>query len=217
MDQFTYAERATDWRGNNNIAQSIFEQMAQERHPVPDWIVCAAGTGGTSATMGRFVRYRRLATRVCVPDPEYSAFYDGFERRDPKATAERGSRIEGIGRPRVEPSFQAGVIDRMIKVPDAASIAAVWVLRERLGRSCGGSTGTNLVGAVQLIAEMVREGRQGSVVTLICDPGERYAGTYFDRGWLSANGLDIDPWVARLEAFFRTGEWDGGDLTSVER
>src|SRR5687767_3831785 len=30
MDQFTYAERATDWRGNNNIAESIFEQMAQE-------------------------------------------------------------------------------------------------------------------------------------------------------------------------------------------
>ncbi|WP_448203099.1 PLP-dependent cysteine synthase family protein [Azospirillum sp. sgz302134] len=217
MDQFTYAERATDWRGNNNIAQSIFEQMAQEPHPVPDWIVCAAGTGGTSATMGRFVRYRRMATRVCVPDPEHSAFFDGFQRRDPKATVDRGSRIEGIGRPRVEPSFQPGVIDRMIKVPDAASVAAVWVLRERLGRSCGGSTGTNLVGALQLIAEMVREGRQGSVVTLICDPGERYAGTYFDRGWLESNGIDIAPWMERIEAFFRSGNWDGNDLASVER
>ena len=50
MDQFTYAERATDWRGNNNIAESIFEQLAHERHPVPDWIVVGAGTGGTSAT-----------------------------------------------------------------------------------------------------------------------------------------------------------------------
>ena len=35
MDQFTYAERATDWRGNNNIAESIFEQLAHERHPGP--------------------------------------------------------------------------------------------------------------------------------------------------------------------------------------
>ena len=47
MDQFTYAERATDWRGNNNIAESIFAQMASEPHPVPGWIVVGAGTGGT--------------------------------------------------------------------------------------------------------------------------------------------------------------------------
>ena len=57
LDQFTYAERATDWRGNNNIAESIFSQMALERHPVPAWIVVGAGTGGTSATIGRYARF----------------------------------------------------------------------------------------------------------------------------------------------------------------
>jgi cysteine synthase A len=35
VDQFTYAERATDWRGNNNIAESIFTQMEREPFPVP--------------------------------------------------------------------------------------------------------------------------------------------------------------------------------------
>ena len=53
LDQFTYAERATDWRGNNNIAESIFQQMALERHPVPRWIVVGAGTsfrGGVPTT-----------------------------------------------------------------------------------------------------------------------------------------------------------------------
>ncbi|MCM8733422.1 PLP-dependent cysteine synthase family protein [Azospirillum sp. A1-3] len=217
MDQFTYAERATDWRGNNNIAQSIFEQLAQEPHPVPDWIVCGAGTGGTSATFGRYVRYRRLPTRVCVADPEHSAFFAGFRDHDPKASVGRGSGIEGIGRPTVEPSFQATVIDRMIRVPDAASIAAVWVLRERLGRACGGSTGTNLVGSIELIAEMMREGRQGSVATLICDPGDRYMGTYFNRDWLQANGFDIDPWCQRIDGFFRTGAWSGDGLETAGR
>ena len=52
MDQFTYAERATDWRGNNNIAESIFRQMACEPCPVPSTVVMSAGTGGTSATLG---------------------------------------------------------------------------------------------------------------------------------------------------------------------
>src|SRR5438128_3756323 len=77
LDQFTFAERATDWRGNNNIAESIFLQMALERHPIPDWIVVGAGTGGTSATIGRYIRYRRLATRLCVVDVENSAFLPG--------------------------------------------------------------------------------------------------------------------------------------------
>jgi cysteine synthase len=90
MDQFTYAERATDWRGDNNIAESIYEQMARERHPVPCWIVVGAGTGGTSATIGRYIRYRRLQTRLCVVDPENSAFFDGWANQDPTFTALRG-------------------------------------------------------------------------------------------------------------------------------
>ena len=49
LDQFTYSERATDWRGNNNIAESIFGQLAAEERPIPAWVVCGAGTGGTTA------------------------------------------------------------------------------------------------------------------------------------------------------------------------
>lgn len=56
MDQFTYAERATDWRGNNNIAESIFTQMQYEPHSIPHTIVMSAGTGGTSATLGQIGR-----------------------------------------------------------------------------------------------------------------------------------------------------------------
>lgn len=59
MDQFTYAERATDWRGNNNIAESIFKQMSLEAYPVPKYVVVSAGTGGTSATIGRYIRYNQ--------------------------------------------------------------------------------------------------------------------------------------------------------------
>ena len=96
MDQFTYAERATDWRGNNNIAESIFSQMALERHPVPAWIVVGAGTGGTSATIGRYVRFGRYATQMCVVDPEDSIFYAGLGRRRGRvhrpAVPDRGHR-----------------------------------------------------------------------------------------------------------------------------
>jgi cysteine synthase len=210
MDQFTYAERATDWRGNNNIAESIYAQMALERHPVPTWIVVGAGTGGTSATIGRYARYRQLPTKVCVVDPENSAFYLAWEATDWSVSTGRGSRIEGIGRPSVEPSFQPAVVDRMCRVPDAASLAAMRAASEVLGRRVGGSTGTNLWGAFALIAEMRRGGANGSIVTLLCDSGERYAHTYYSDDWVTAQGLDLAPHRATVDRFLATGDWPAG-------
>ncbi|MEU0545664.1 PLP-dependent cysteine synthase family protein [Nocardia sp. NPDC005978] len=209
MDQFTHAERATDWRGNNNIAESIFHQLALEAHPVPDWIVVGAGTGGTSATIGRYIRYRRHATRLAVVDPENSAFYGGYETADSAYQTGMSSRIEGIGRPRVEPSFVGQVVDTMIEVPDAGSIAAARHASQVLGRRVGGSTGTNLWGAFALIADMIAAGRSGSVVTLLCDGGDRYAGTYFNDDWVAGQGLSLAEPAAVLAEFMATGSWSG--------
>lgn len=209
MDQFTYAERATDWRGNNNIAEAIFAQMAREPHPVPRWVVCGAGTGGTSATIGRFVRYNRHATGVCVADPEASIFHRHWHDRAVLTQEGSGSRIEGIGRQRVEPSFIPEVVDRMIAVPDAASIAAARVVSHRLGRRCGGSTGTNIWACALLASEMAARGESGSIVSILCDHGDRYASSYFDDEWLRANGFDIAPHERMLETFFETGRLPG--------
>jgi cysteine synthase A len=204
LDQFTYAERAMDWRGNNNIAESIFSQMALEQHPVPAWVVVGAGTGGTSATIGRYTRLMRYPTRLCVVDPEDSIFYPSWTGDLSKFTG-RPSRIEGIGRQRVEPSFLPDIVDLMIQVPDAASIATMRLVRQRTGRSVGGSTGTNVWGAFQLIAEMLSRGERGSVVTLICDGGERYSGTYYSDAWVSGQGLELAPYREVLETFLDSG------------
>ncbi|WP_017594323.1 L-cysteine desulfhydrase Cds1 [Nocardiopsis potens] len=207
MDQFTYAERATDWRGNNNIAESVFEQLAMERHPIPEWIVVGAGTGGTSATIGRYLRYRRHHTRLAVVDPENSAFFPGWVTGARDYATGMPSRIEGIGRPRIEPSFVPDVIDLMLPVPDAASIAAMRHLESVTGLCAGGSTGTNLWGVWRLIARMLADGTRGSVVTLICDGGDRYRHSYYDDAWVAAQGMDTAPYTAALERFLASGEW----------
>lgn len=207
LDQFTNAERATDWRGNNNIAESIFAQMREEQHPIPEWIVVGAGTGGTSATIGRYIRYRRHATRLCVVDPENSAFFPSYAQGRDDIVMPTSSRIEGIGRPRVEPSFLPGVVDCMIAVPDAASIAAARHVSAVLGRRVGPSTGTNLWGAFGLLAEMVSAGRSGSVVTLLADSGDRYADTYFNDDWVSEQGLDLTGPAEALVEFERNCAW----------
>ncbi|WP_104092185.1 PLP-dependent cysteine synthase family protein [Arthrobacter sp. GMC3] len=210
MDQFTYAERATDWRGNNNIAESIFSQISHERFPEPAWVVVGAGTGGTSATIGRYIRYHGHATKLAVVDPEGSAFYPAWKNGDLSTVTGRSSRIEGIGRPRVEPSFVPGVIDHMIEIPDAASVAAMLHFTELAGMSAGPSTGTNLWGVWQLVAQMVAKGERGSIVTLMCDGGERYAGSYNSPAWLAEKGLDPAPHLTTIAEFFATGCWDEG-------
>ncbi len=191
MDQFTYAERATDWRGNNNIAESIFIQMQAEEYPIPRWIVIGAGTGGTSATIGRYIRYQKLFTRLCVVDPENSIFTKYYKTGDKSLTLDSSSRIEGIGRPRVEPSFIREVIDRMIQVPDSASMAGIHYLYRQFGYKFGPSTGTAFYGALQLASEMRQNNESGSIVLIAGDHGERYLDTCYSETWIQENGFNV--------------------------
>ncbi|WP_286979234.1 PLP-dependent cysteine synthase family protein [Pseudomonas sp.] len=206
MDQFTYAERATDWRANNNIAESIFQQLRFERHPEPTWLVSSPGTGGTLATLGRYVRYRQHCTRVFCADAERSVFFEAYRIADSSLTLDCGSRIEGIGRPRVEASFLPSVIDAMGKVPDAWSLAAMHYLAQRLGRRVGGSSGTNLIGSLIVAERMVAGGQSGSIVVILCDGGERYASTYYDDAWLKAQGFELEPLIEQIAACAERGE-----------
>jgi len=211
MDQFTNAERATDWRGNNNIAESIFSQLAQEPHPKPAWIVTGAGTGGTSATIGRYIRYQESATRLCVADPDHSVFFDYFRSGEVPEVQPCASLIEGIGRPRVEPSFLPDVIDLMIHVPDAASIAAIYWLEGRLHRKLGGASGTAFYAAVLLIDRMRQAGEAGSVVSLIGDAGDRYLDSYYNPAWIRDQGFELDDHIEALDLFYNSGRHPASD------
>jgi cysteine synthase A len=207
MDQFTFAERATDWRGQNSVAVSIFEQMREEIMPIPAWIIVGAGTGGTAATLGRFARYGRHKTRICVVDPENSVFYDYYKTGNKGLTSNKPSMIEGIGRPQVEASFTPEIIDKMMNVPDAASIAAMRFLYKVSGLMGGASTGTNFYGVMRLAAEMKWRGEDGPIVSLVCDSGLRYMDKYYSDEWMKEHKYDIEPYTRQIEHCWKTGSW----------
>lgn len=202
MNQFVNAERATDWRSGNNIAESIFGQMRLERHPVPAWIVAGVGTGCTATTIGRHIRHKPelSSARLCVVDPQVSIFFRIFAGGEPTIPATNSDFIEGIGKKRPSPSFNPQIVDRMISVPDAASIAAVRWLEQKCGRCFGPSTGTNLVAALALAAECPSP---SSLVMIAGDRGERYRETIYDDDWLGSVGIDLDPWRARFSQLDR--------------
>jgi cysteine synthase A len=73
----------------------------------------------------------------------------------------------------------------MMDVPDVDSVAAMRELSALLGRKVGPSTGTNLIGMLALAQEMRERGEQGSILSLLCDAGERYLPNYHDRDWVA--------------------------------
>lgn len=206
LDQFTFAERATDWRGENNIAECLFNQLRLERDAVPDWIVVGAGTGGTAATIGRYIRYRNLTTtRLCVVDPEHSALFSIFSNESCAGPFSASLVVEGVGRPSAEASFIPAIIDEMIAVPDGASLAALGWLEKVLGKRCGPSTGLNAVGALLLAVRLREAGKQGAIATLICDSGARYSDTVYRPDWVSQHGIDVGPYKQIFATFDQTG------------
>ena len=94
----------------------------------------------------------------------------------------------------------------MIKVPDEAAYATIHFLEELLNRKCGGSTGTNVYAAFQIISELNKQGESGSVVSMICDSGDRYLETYYNDGWLNQNGFNLTHYKENLEKFYRVGD-----------
>jgi cysteine synthase A len=211
-NQFANAAIATDWRGNNNIAESAFAQLALETHSEPAWVVMAAGTGGTTATFGRWIRYRSLKTKLCLPDPEGSIFHDVVQSHQRGKTQKfrqerrKGSRIEGIGRPCWQTSFMPQLIDRSEQVDDGASGIGMQIASELLGKSVGISTGTHFIQVCRLASEMAARGEPGSILSVICDSGDRYQTTFGDAQWRLYNGMVGSSWDQALRGYLDTGK-----------
>ena len=96
------------------------------------------------------------------------------------------------------------VIDEMMQVPDLASIAAMGWLEQATGRKAGPSTGTNLWGALKVAEQMRVQGLAGSIVTLLCDGGDRYLQTYHDSQWVAEKLGDPIIYQREIDALMRS-------------
>jgi cysteine synthase A len=126
--------------------------------------------------------------------------FEAYHRTGDASLTGPGAQIEGIGRPRVEASFIRTLVDRMAVVSDADSVAAMRTLSGLLGRKVGPSTGTNFVGMLTLACEMRAQGDTGSIVSLLCDAGERYLPTYHDPVWVQEKIGDCTQAAIHLQA-----------------
>jgi cysteine synthase len=192
LDHVTDAATAMSETGPT-IADEVFADVT-----APTWIVAGVGTGATSSAIGRHLRAHGRPTRLAVVDSENSAYFPAWVTGAEDYGTGMPSRIPGIGRPRVEPGFQPDLIDLVIPVPDAASVAAMRWVRDKAGVDAGPATGANLWGVRQLVRRMRQEDSGGVIVTINGDSGEAYRNTHLDPAWVLERGLDPTPFEGEL-------------------
>ncbi|MEP0201125.1 MAG: cysteine synthase A [Halioglobus sp.] len=156
-----------------------------------DGFICAVGTGGTLAGVSRALKARNKDIRIGLADPE-GASLDSFFRTGELAPSEGNSIMEGIGINHVTANIAEAEIDTSYAIPDKEALPFVFDLLKHEGLCLGGSAGVNIAGAVRLAKEM---GPGHTIVTILCDYGQRYQSKLFNPVYLHNKGLPVPEWL----------------------
>lgn len=155
-----------------------------------DAFTCAVGTGGTLAGIGMALKAKDPNIQVVLTDPYGSGLYNHYQHGEMRS--EGGSITEGIGQGRITKNLEGAPIDAAQRVDDAAALAMVFRLVKEEGLILGGSSGINVCGAVALARAM---GPGHTIVTILCDLGQRYQSKIFNPTFLKAKGLPVPNWL----------------------
>ena len=166
------------------------EIWAQTEGRIDAW-VASTGTGGTLAGTAQFLKERKPSVRVILADPLGSGLYNYVKHGEVKA--EGNSVTEGIGNGRVTKNLEGAPIDDAVRVYDGTALTMLFRLLKEEGLYLGGSTGIN-VGAAVAVARGMGPGH--TIVTVLCDGGDRYRSRLYNPTWLRQKGLPIPPWLA---------------------
>ncbi|MGD8340856.1 MAG: cysteine synthase A [Gammaproteobacteria bacterium] len=155
-----------------------------------DGFICAVGTGGTLSGVGAYLKQKNPDVVIAAADPLGAAIYSWVKTGELKST---GSSItEGIGQGRVTGNLAEAVIDDAYQIPDTEMLPIIYDLLQYEGLLMGGSTGINVAGAIRLAKEL---GPGKTIVTVLCDSGQRYQSKIFNPEFLSEKGFPLPPWL----------------------
>ncbi|MEM7045087.1 MAG: cysteine synthase A [Pseudomonadota bacterium] len=155
-----------------------------------DGFVSAVGSGGTLAGTGMALKERNKDVTIALADPFGSAIYGYYANGELKA--EGNSITEGIGQGRITKNLEGAPIDAWFQISDAEALDICFKLVVEEGLILGGSSGINIAGAIRLAKEM---GPGHTVVTILCDYGNRYQSKMFNPAFLKEKDLPVPPWM----------------------
>ncbi|MEM9841267.1 MAG: cysteine synthase A [Pseudomonadota bacterium] len=156
-----------------------------------DGFICAVGSGGTLAGTAQALREKSGGrVKIGIADPGGAALYQYFKTGELKS--EGTSITEGIGQSRVTANLEGLEVDYAYRIHDREALTLLYDLTLHEGLSLGGSAGVNMAGAVEMAKDM---GPGHTIVTILCDYGNRYQDKLFNPDFLRSKDLPVPPWM----------------------
>lgn len=155
-----------------------------------DGFICAVGTGGTLAGVAMALKERNPAVKIGLADPHGAALWHYYAHGELKS--EGGSITEGIGQGRITANLEGLSVDHPYRIGDEEVVRTTFDLAQQEGLILGGSSGINVAGAIRLAREL---GPGHTIVTILCDGGQRYFSRLYNPVFLKEKGLPTPPWL----------------------
>ena len=155
-----------------------------------DGFICSIGTGGTVAGVSMFLKEKNPDVQIAIADPLGASMFSYYSTGELKG--EGDSIAEGIGQGRITGNLEGAVVDMPFQIPDAEALPYIFDLLKYEGLCLGGSSAINIAGAVRMAREM---GPGNTIVTILCDYGDRYQSKLFNPSFLKEKGLPVPDWL----------------------
>ncbi|MBK1841616.1 cysteine synthase A [Azospirillum sp. YIM B02556] len=156
-----------------------------------DAFTCAVGSGGTLAGIALALKERNPKIRITLADPMGAALFSYYTKGELKS--EGSSITEGIGQGRITANLEQAPIDDALQIPDEEALPIIFDLIKTQGLVLGGSSGINIAAAMRVARDL---GPGHTVVTILCDGGQRYQSKLFNPDFLREKNLPVPDWLA---------------------
>ena len=155
-----------------------------------DGFICAVGSGGTLGGVSMALKERNSDIKIGIADPGGAALYGYYANGELKA--EGTSITEGIGQSRITANLVDVEVDLAYRLNDATALNILFDLVQEEGLCLGGSAGINIAGAIAMAKEL---GPGHTIVTVLCDYGNRYQSKLYNPEFLRARDLPVPKWL----------------------
>ena len=155
-----------------------------------DGFVCSVGSGGTLGGVSIALKAKNPEIQIGLADPYGSKMWAYYDHG--VLETEGNSITEGIGQGRITANLQDVIVDRQYRVTDTEALQVIFELNQLEGICLGGSSGINIAGAIKMARDM---GPGHTIVTILCDYGQRYQSKVYNPEFLREKGLPVPSWI----------------------
>ena len=187
-----WANQFDNVANRNAHIETTAEEIWRDTDGKVDGFICAVGSGGTLAGTAIGLTAKNKDIKIGIADPEGAALYEFYAHGELKS--EGGSITEGIGQGRITANLEGFTPDFAYRISDSEALPLIFDLVTDEGLCLGGSSGINIAGAMRLAREL---GPGHTIVTILCDYGNRYQSKLFNPEFLKDKGLPLPQWLTR--------------------